>query len=224
MLRQACADGTTDRQGSDHCIPNRNSSVRIACVVLLAGCPAFAQNAPSAGPITCSTPVAAIDSAESLVRRYGKEAKIDDRLSTGLEDMTYKGLVLYPRAPESRIELAFTDDEKMNRVSSVSLIDSKTSRWNVAGVTLGSTLADVQKINGGPFLMREFLTDGGGFVITWKDGVLGRPLPGGCAVAMRFGKGEDMKAPAGDKISSDNVKLRKWGPVVEQITVHFPNK
>jgi hypothetical protein len=102
------------------------------------------------------------------------------------------------------------------------LIDSKTSHWNVAGVTLGSTLAEVQRINGRPFLMREFLTDGGGFVINWKGGVLDRPLQGGCIIAMRFGKGDDLKAPIGDKISSDNAKLLKWGPVVEQIAVYFP--
>lgn len=200
-----------------------SSVMRLAIVALLVVSPVFAQRVPSAdGPITCSSPVAADDSAKSLKLRYGDEAMIQDDLFSGAEDITYKGIALYPRTPDWRIDVAFTDDEAMSRVSGLTLIGSKTSHWNVAGVTLGSTLAEVQRINGKPFRMRAFLTDGGGFVVNWKGGVLGRPLPGSCSIAIRFGKGEDMKAPTGDKISSDNAKLLKWGPLVEQIAVYFP--
>ena len=109
-------------------------------------------------------------------------------------------------------------------MSRLTLIDAKTSHWNVAGVTLGSTLAEVQKINGRPFLIREFFTDGGGFVVDWKGGALDRPLPGGCRIAVRFGKGSEMGAPAGDRISSGDAKAREWAPVVEQVVVHFPER
>ena len=199
--------------------------MRIAIVaVLLSVATARAQNAPPAdGPLTCSSPVRADDSAKSLKLRYGDEAVVQDDLYTGVEDITYKGLVLLPRVPDWRIEVSFTD-ETMSRVSGLALIDSKTSHWNVAGVTLGSTLAEVQRINGGPFLMREFLTDGGGFVIDWKGGMLDRALPGGCAISVRFGKGRDMGAPGGDPISSNNAALLKWGPVVEQVRLGFSNQ
>jgi hypothetical protein len=99
-----------------------SSVMRIALLALLAVSPAFAQDAPvGAEAITCSSPVAADDSAKSLMRRYGQEAKIDDKLFTGVEDITYKGLVLHPSPPEWRIEVAFTDDETMSRVSGLSL-------------------------------------------------------------------------------------------------------
>jgi len=199
----------------------RGTIVRL--MVLLA-VPAWAQTAPAAdGAITCSSPVSVEDSAASLMHRYGEEAVIDDKLSTGVEDITYQGVVLSPQSPDRRIEIGFTDDT-MRRVARLTLIDAKTSHWNVAGVTLGSTLAEVQKNNGRPFLIREFLTDAGGFVVTWKGGALGHPLSGGCTISLRFGKGSDMNAPAGDAISSENTKLRKWGPVVEQIVVSFPEK
>ncbi len=195
---------------------------RTVLLLMLLAAPASAQTAPpSDGPITCTSPVSVEDSAKRLIQRYGQEAVIDDKLYTGVEDITYKGVVLLPHSPEWRIEIGFTD-ELMRRVSVLTLIDSKTSRWNVAGVTLGSTLAEVQKINGRPFLMREFLTDGGGFVVDWKGGALGRPLPGGCTIRLRFGKGRDDHAPAGDLVSSDKAEVRKWGPVVEQIVVIFP--
>nr|WP_035656801.1 hypothetical protein [Bradyrhizobium sp. STM 3809] len=192
--------------------------------LLLFAAPVRAQSVPPAeGPITCSSPVSVADSAKSLLQRYGEEAVIDKELFTGVEDITYEGVVLLPRSPEWRIEIGFAD-ETMQRVSRLTLIDAKTSHWNVAGVTLGATLAEVQKINGRPFLMREFFTDGGGFVVDWKGGALDRPLPGGCGISVRFGKGREDGAPAGDRISSRNPQARKWAPVVEQIVVYFPDK
>ncbi|BAM89381.1 hypothetical protein S58_33850 [Bradyrhizobium oligotrophicum S58] len=193
-------------------------------LLMLLAAPGSVQAAPPAdGPITCTAPVSVEDSAKSLLQRYGDQAVLDDKLYTGVEDITYQGVVLSPKSPELRIEIGFTD-ETMRRVSRLTLIDSTTSHWNVAGVTLGSTLAEVQKINGRPFLIREFFTDGGGFVVDWKGGALGRPLPGGCFLEVRFGKGRDDRAPAADRVSSDKAEVRKWGPVVEQIVVIFPEK
>jgi hypothetical protein len=196
--------------------------------LLLLTSQAFAQNAPSQeGAITFSSPIAPDDSAKSLMQRYGQEAVIQDDLHTGVEDITYKGLVLLPHASDWRIEVSFTD-ETMGRVAGLILPNAaKTSHWNVAGVTIGSTLAEVQKVNGKRFLVNGFESDFGGFVTNWKGGTLGRPLSGGCRVTVRFGK--DADAPdgmAGDdvKIASDNAKLVKWGPVVTQIEVHFPEK
>ncbi|MGJ4950345.1 hypothetical protein [Bradyrhizobium sp. HKCCYLS20291] len=194
-------------------------------LLMLLATPVSAQTMPPAdGPITCTSPVSVDDSAKSLMQRYGEEAVVDDGLFTGVEDITYKGVALLPRSPEWRIEIGFAD-ETMQRVSRLTLIDAKTSHWNVAGVTLGATLAEVQGINGRPFLMREFFTDGGGFVVDWKGGALGRALPGGCGISVRFGKGrEDKGAPRGDRVSSGNPQARKWAPVVEQIVVYFPDK
>ena len=200
---------------------------RAVVVLLLLGSPALAQNAPFAeGPITCSSPVAPTDSAKALMQRHGQEAVIKDDLSTGVEDITYKGLILLPHAADWRIEVAFTD-ETMSRVARLTLRTAKASHWNVAGVTIGSSLAEVQKINGKPFLINGFDSDAGGFVTNWRGGTLGRPLPGGCRVIVRFGK--NVEAPAGlsggdVKISSNDVKLAKWGPVVQQIELGFPEK
>src|SRR5882762_9590677 len=74
----------------------------IAAVLLVAS-PAFAQNAAlQEGTIACSSPVSPNDSAKSLMLRYGGEAVIQDGLYTGVEDITYKGLVLFPHAPDWR--------------------------------------------------------------------------------------------------------------------------
>lgn len=187
--------------------------------------PAFAEGTPpQEGPITCSSPVAATDSVKSLKQRYREEAVVQDL--PGAEGETAKGLVLFPKAPDRRIEVGFFDD-KMKRMSGLTLRDAKTSRWTIAGVSLGSSLADVQKTNGKPFLVSGFEWDYGGFVTDWKGGALGRPMSDGCNVILRFGSSASApKALLGDgvKVASDNAALLKFAPVVTEIGVGFPEK
>ncbi|WP_036010329.1 hypothetical protein [Bradyrhizobium yuanmingense] len=198
-------------------------SVRATVLVLLAS-PAFAQTAPpQEGPITCASPVAPGDTERTLKQRYGKDAAMQDL--PGAEGETYKGLVLYPKTADRRIEVAFSDDKAM-RASGLMLRDAKTSRWSIGGVTLGSSLSDVQKANGKPFLVSGFEWDYGGFVTDWKGGALSR-LQDGCTVTIRFGKKAGApRSLSGDgvKIASDNTTLVKWAPVVTEIGVNFPDE
>ena len=197
-----------------------------ATVVLLLASSACAQSAPPReGVLSCAAPVAPDDTERSLKQRYGKDAVVQDL--PGAEGETYKGIVLFPKARDRRIEVAFTDD-KAGRASGLTLRDAgKASLWNVAGVTIGSSLADVQKANGKPFLVSGFEWDYGGFVTDWKGGALARPLDGGCRLTIRFGgKTGAPRALSGDgvKAASDNGALVKWAPVVTEIGVNFPDK
>jgi hypothetical protein len=199
---------------------------KVVVGLLLVGSPAFAQNAPpTEGPITCTSPVAATDTVTSLKQRYREEAVLQDL--PGAEGETVKGLVLFPKAMDRRIEVAFFDDTT-KRASGLTLRDTaKVSRWTIAGVSIASSLADVQKANGKPFLVSGFEWDYGGFVIDWKGGTLGRPMVGGCNVIVRFGKSAAApKALSGDgvKAASDNAALLKFAPVVTEIGVGFPDK
>jgi hypothetical protein len=197
--------------------------MRIAFLALLfVAAPALAQAPPpQEGAITCSSPVAPNDSGKTLRQRYGKDTVVQEL--PGAEGETYKGLVLLPRAADRRIEVSFTDDT-MKRATGLAIRNqAKASRWNLSGITIGSSLAEVQKVNGKPFLVNGFDWDYGGFVADWKGGALGR-MEGGCRVMMRFGK--ETGAPrnlSGDgvKASSDNVALVKWGPVVTEIGIGF---
>ena len=206
--------------------PNCEMCMRIAFfALLLVATPAFAQAPPlQEGAITCSSPVAPNDSAKSLIQRYGKDAVVQKL--PGAEGETYKGLVLLPRAKDQRIEVSFTDDA-MKRATGLAIRDNaKASRWNLSGITIGSSLMEVQKANGKPFVVSGFDWDYGGFVADWKGGAFSQ-LQGGCRVMMRFGK--ETGAPrnlAGDgvKASSDNAALVKWGPVVTEMGIGFATK
>ncbi|WP_298870871.1 hypothetical protein [uncultured Bradyrhizobium sp.] len=198
----------------------------VAVALVLLASPAFAQSAPpTEGPITCVSPIAPGDTANSLMQRYGKEAEIQDL--SGAEGETYKGLVLFPRVMERRLEVAFAED-KSKRVSGLTLRDTaRTSKWNVSGIMIGSSLADVQRANGKPFTVAGFEWDYGGFVTDWKGGALGHPMQGGCTVTIRFDrKSAAPKSLLGDgvKVASDNAMLVKWAPVVTEIGMNFPDK
>ncbi len=197
----------------------------VAAAVLVTSS-AIAQNAPPAeGPITCASPVAASDTAKSLMQRYGKDAVMQDL--PGAEGETYKGLLLFPKSRDQRIAVSFTED-KAKRAAGLTLREGgKASKWSVGGITIGSSVADVQKANGKPFLVSGFEWDYGGFVTDFKGGTLGRPMQGGCRVTVRFGK--DAGAPKsllgdGVKVASDNATLLRWAPVVTEIGVNFPDK
>ena len=198
--------------------------MRIAfAALLLIASPALAENAPvSEGSITCSSPVSPDNSAKSLMLRYGQEAVIEDL--PGAEGETHKGLVLFPKAMDRRVEVWFIDDS-LNRVAGLTLRDPvKISRWSVAGITIGSSLAEVQKANGKPFLILGFDWDYAGLIADWKGGVFAQALSGGCKLSLSFST--DALTPGnfqGEavKISSDNRTLVKLRPVVSEISVMF---
>lgn len=202
----------------------------IASVAAAGGLPSFAtpaalaqDAAPQNGAISCSSPVAPKDSAKSLTQRYGKDAAIAEL--PGAEGEKYKGVVLFPRARDQRIEISFAGNA-MNAASGLSIRNAgKGSRWNIAGVSIGSSIADVQKANGRAFVISGFGWDYGGFVTDWKGGALASLQPGGCRIMLRFDK--EAGAPAnllgdGVKVSSDNAALRKWGTSGERDGRQFP--
>lgn len=145
----------------------------------------------------------------------------------GAEGETYRGLVLFPKAADRRIEVAFSNDKAM-RASGLILRDTaRTSRWSVGGISIGSSLAEVQKANGKPFLVSGFEWDYGGFVTDWKGGALAGPMQGGCTVMIRFDRRSAApKSLLGDgvKVASDDPTLVRWSPVVTEIGVNFPDK
>jgi hypothetical protein len=200
-------------------IPSRNCRVLLAGAAVSIGAltsTAVAQAiVPQEGAVTCSSPIAPKESADSLKQRFGKDAVVQQL--PGAEGETHKGLVLFPRSKDRRIEVSFSGEAMKSATGLVVRDGAKTSAWNIAGVSIGSSLTDVQKANGRAFLVAGFDWDYGGYVVDWKGGALGKLQPGGCKVSMRFGK--DTGAPdslMGDsvKASSDDATLRKWGPVV----------
>jgi hypothetical protein len=177
---------------------------RLLPITLLLGAPVLAAPAaPQA--LTCSSPVKPTDTARTLRQRYGAQAVAMD--VPGGEGQIVRALVLWPRDKARRLEVFF-DDDAMRKLGSV-LIRSRGSRWRIARLGVGSSLAEVVRANGRAVKVGGFGWDYGGGVDR-LGGKLTR-LPGGCAVGLTMDIGEGVTNPP-DGIFGDGVQLPSGDP------------
>jgi hypothetical protein len=160
------------------------SACWLVCALLVAGCrageergaPAAAgessewQVGPSRGPFTRET------SEASLRQQYG--AVVDTmRVELG-EGETAPGTVLFPGDSLRRIEILWRDTLARKNPSRLILRGSR-SRWQAGpGVSLGTSLKELEQLNRGPFTLAGFGWDYAGVVTDWKAGALDSALAG----------------------------------------------
>jgi len=106
----------------------------------------------------------------SVRAAYGKDALVAETLY-GPEGVTYEGYVLFPGTDDA-IELTFPETGEEAGVGGT--IRSAGSHWQGAdhGVRIGTSLRDLERLNGGPFTFYGFEWDFGGLVADWKGGKL----------------------------------------------------
>ncbi len=100
---------------------------------------------------------------ESLVAIYGAENMIRADAGDDIpeEGVPKRGAQIYPEKPDM-IEVEFMEHDKP--VVSVA-ISRENSPWRTAsGIRIGTTMAELEKLNGGPFRLNGFGWDGGGIV------------------------------------------------------------
>ena len=96
------------------------------------------------------------------------------------------------------------------------------------GIRRGMTLAEVEKLNGRPFVLVGFDWDYGGAVTDWKGGALAGPAAGGCTVSVSFALPDDVDeaisaAVAGDtEFSSSDTTMKAAKPVVDGFALGWP--
>jgi len=144
--------------------------------------PAFGQTAADTWLILASGEQGSINvhtTREDLVRVYGAANVVDQDADVGdgeIEPVTF----LFPQDPERRIEILWKDPGRRADPREVG-IRGKKSRWHgVHGVSLGTTLIQLQQINSRPFRL-ELLNDGTDMrneLISWHGGSLENEFQG----------------------------------------------
>lgn len=104
--------------------------------------------------------------ADDLRKLYGAD-QVKEATLYGPEGMTYPGFHLFPG----------TDDELNISIDSVGFLAdtyNPGSHWASAqhGVRIGTSLEDLERLNGGPFIFSGFDWDYGGNVYDWLGGEL----------------------------------------------------
>jgi hypothetical protein len=92
-----------------------------------------------------------------------------------------------------------------------SFVDDKKCRWHISGgIPFTSTLEELEKRNGRPFVFNGFGWDLGGFITSWVGGKLEKLLQG---VRLFV----DCKGPYPDRMNGDGVRLRSDDPDIRRL-------
>jgi hypothetical protein len=167
-----------------------------------------------------------------LLRVYGK-ANVTER--DGIEgfsgDMEYV-TVLFAKDPERAIEIIWRDEEKKTVPAFVTVRGCKT-RWHAArGISLGTSLKDLERLNGQSFKLAGFGWDYSGTVTSWENGALAVELDGGHGrVLVRLDSPprsdtseKEMLDVSGDRdFSSQHQAMQKLNPKAYEVMWEFPS-
>jgi hypothetical protein len=111
------------------------------------------------------------DDEAELVRRYGAANVWRDSIALGEGENTL-GTLLFRDDTLRRLEIMWQDTAAFRRPARVR-ISTEQTRWAAApGVSLRTTLAELERLNGRPFTLLGFGWDYAGTVVDWEHGRL----------------------------------------------------
>jgi hypothetical protein len=132
--------------------------------------------------------------------------------------------ILYPKDPKRRLELLWKNNTSRSGLMVIAINGQST--WTAPkGVRVGMPIAAVEKINGKPFNLTGFSSEGSS-ASDWQGGAL-LNLPGGCKMGMRFIMDQRATAEARDAVSgskelqSSDASVRAVRPTVTEILIGF---
>jgi hypothetical protein len=219
----------------------------LAALIWLAGCgtwgeharrPAHSAQAGSGGagrltrhaddwhldPRDSNAVIAAQSSEAELRERFGQTAISSTRIELG-EGETAPGTVLFPDDSTRRLEVVWQDTVTRRRPSRI-ILRGDRSRWQVGpGISLNTSLTDLERLNGKPFTLAGFGWDYAGVVTDWNGGTLDSSLAG-IKLYLDPGPAQYESAPysqvLGDRdYSSSLPAMQQLSPKVRTIFVDF---
>lgn len=122
--------------------------------------------------------VRATDTEATLRARYGADNIAPERIPLG-EGETVPGTVIFPNDSSRRLTVTWADTIARMRPTRAT-VGSRHSRWAVIpGVSTGTSLSDLERLNGRPFKLLGFSWDFAGAVSGWEGGRLDSLWRGG---------------------------------------------
>lgn len=171
----------------------------------------------SAGPVTA-------DISEADLRKHYGEGVEAARIQIG-EGETMPGAVLFGGDSLRRAEIIWRDTVSRRRPARFILRGSK-SQWRTdEGISLGTTLHELERLNGGAFTLAGFGWDYGGVITDWAGGALGRKLPGAFLYLdpgpAQYESAEYSRVLGDRDYSSAAAPMQRLNPRVAQIFMDF---
>jgi hypothetical protein len=163
-------------------------------------------------------------SEADLKQQLGPTAVRSTRIELG-EGETTPGAVLFPDDSLRRAEIIWHDTVSRSRPARLILRGSR-SEWKVGqGISLGTSLRELERLNGRPFTLAGFGWDYAGVITEWGGGTLDSAL-GGVKLYVDPGPAQYESAAysqvLGDRdYSSSLAPMQQLNPRVAQIFVDF---
>lgn len=160
-----------------------------------------------------------------VARTYGEANVRLTRVHGAEGDGGMVALVLFPDDSLRRLEVAFADTINLRYPRMVTLRGSQSMWHTVAGVSLGTTVDQLQKLNEKPFEFNGFGWDYGGQIINWHGGAMGRDTSMAIRLdALHLFDNKPYRSVMGEKkVSSSNRLARELRPYVGEIDVRLAN-
>ncbi len=119
----------------------------------------------------------------TLAERFGA-GNVTTQTLPGAEGESYEATLVYADDAARRLEIVWNE---ANTAPASITVGSIGTQWRGAeGYTIGTPIADVERINVMPFKLWGFDWDYGGWVSDWSVGTLSATDASGCTVRMRF--------------------------------------
>jgi hypothetical protein len=177
----------------------------------------------AAEEFSCAGPFGRDASHAGLVKTYGAANVSFEAVFRSGDQIPMT--VVFPKDPERRLMVRWRDSDGRLGLDTVVI---PSPGWSVGGATVGMPLAAVERLNGRPFKLTDFLgSDSDGAVSNWQGGKFEAALPGGCRIGAVIGVNDaDANStqwlPHPDGLASDDEVLRAADPRLYELTVSFP--
>jgi hypothetical protein len=171
--------------------------------------------------ITAKTTLADLQAA------YGKD-NIKSGQVPGPEGTTLPGAIVFPHDPERTLTIIWKERKPTQTPESISISGKKTLWHTADGITLGTPLKELERLNGGAFTLSGFDWDYGGTVLSWGDhGKLKEKYQKAGTLVLRLAPPENAPAQLtnqvlGDKTFSSSIPaMQAINPTVSSMMVMF---
>lgn len=164
---------------------------------------------------------------QSLVETHGAENITEAKVSW--VDSEADAVILWADNPGMRAEVLWFGDTS-GKPGAARVSGGPDSLWvGPGGLLLGSTVADIEAANGGPFMMTAFENHNHGEVSDFLGGRLDTTETAGCHISLTLDAGEGAAEAAVAALSggseksfrSDSPEVRAANPVVIEIVTSF---
>ena len=154
----------------------------------------------------------------TLTERFGAE-NVTTQTLPGPEGESYEATLVFANDPARRLEIGWNEDK--SAIASATVGDPGTQWHGAEGYTIGTPIADIERLNVMPFKLWGFDWDYGGWVSDWSVGTFSQTP--GCNTRMRFEPRNNANTSAsGDsEFASNDAAMRDADPAVAAFGVMF---